>query len=38
MPNEDAIAQQQNDVIIIGHEGNKRKLFGIEDPKVIVAK
>ena len=38
MLNEDTILEQQDDVSITGHEGNKCKLFGIGDPKFVVAK
>jgi len=38
MLNEDTIVEQQDDVSITGHEGNKRKLFGIGDPKFVVPK
>jgi len=35
---EDSIVAQEDDLSITGHEGNKRKLFGIGDPKFVVAK
>jgi len=38
MLNEDTIVEQKDDVRIIGHEANKRKLFRIGDPKFAVAK
>jgi len=38
MLNEDIIVEQEDDVRITGHEGNKRKLFGIGDPKFVAAK
>jgi len=34
MLNEDTIIEQKDNVSIIGHEGNKHKLFGIGYPKI----
>ncbi|KAJ8435026.1 hypothetical protein Cgig2_027235 [Carnegiea gigantea] len=36
--NEDAFMQQEEYVIKAGHEGNKRQLYGIKDPKIVAAK
>ena len=38
MLNEDTILDQEDDATITGHEGNKRKHFGIGDPKFVIAK
>jgi len=38
MLNEDTIVQQEEDVNITGHEGNNHELFGIGDPKFVIAK
>ncbi|KAJ8436680.1 hypothetical protein Cgig2_025510 [Carnegiea gigantea] len=36
--NEDALMQQEEDDIKLGHEGKKRQLFGIKYPKIVAAK
>ncbi|KAJ8434097.1 hypothetical protein Cgig2_005776 [Carnegiea gigantea] len=36
--NEDALMQQEEDVIKASYEGKKRQLFGIKDPKIVATK